>query len=42
VPKSPPSRALLRLACLVLAAVSLTGCVIVPVRPYHPYRYYYY
>jgi hypothetical protein len=34
------ARPALRLACVVLAAVSLGGCVIVPARPWHP-RYFY-
>ncbi|HEX3346983.1 MAG TPA: hypothetical protein VHS58_02645 [Acetobacteraceae bacterium] len=36
-------RVAVRAICLVIAAVSLAGCVIVPARPYHPWpRYYYY
>ncbi len=35
------NRVLLRAACLVLALATLSGCVVVPVRPYHPGYYYY-
>jgi hypothetical protein len=29
-----------RMICVVLAAVSLAGCVVAPIHPWHP-RYYY-
>ena len=31
---------MIRGICLALAAFSLGGCVVVPVRPYHPVYYY--
>jgi hypothetical protein len=30
-----------RAVCVVLAAVTLSGCVVVPARPWHPYARYY-
>jgi hypothetical protein len=33
---------LARAICVVLAAVTLSGCVVVPARPWHPYARYYY
>ncbi len=35
-------RVLPRLAVLVLMAGALSGCIVVPVRPYHPWYGYYY
>ncbi len=35
-------RPVARMLCVALAAISLAGCVVVPFRPYHAPRYYYY
>ena len=32
--------ALIRFACLAVAAVALSGCVVVPAYRVHPYHYY--
>ncbi len=31
---------LVRSVIMVLAAITLSGCIVVPARPYHPYYYY--
>ena len=47
MPKPPRHRSTWqRTICLALGAcglaVALSGCIVVPTRPYHPYRYGYY
>ena len=44
-PAPTPRGALVRAAFALAAlgmAVLVSGCIVVPYRPFHPYRYYYY